>query len=457
MTLGEVAAAIGAELWPQMADIEVVAVSTDSRRLIPGSLFFALKGERFDGHDYVQHAAARGARAAVVQRDVAANLPLLRVPDTLAALGHLARAYRRSLPAKVAAITGSVGKTTTHLMAASIFARHFNALIPPENYNNEIGVPLAILAAEQSTAALVLELAMRGKGQIAYLAQICQPHIGAITRIGVTHIGLLGSLDDIAQAKAELLSALPADGRAVLNADDRYFSFLAQRAPCPVLSFGLDNPADVFAENLLLRGAEGSQFTLRIGENSVAVDLRAPGRHNVANALCAAAVAHAAGVPLAEIAAGLAHFRPAALRSEILHTASGTTILCDAYNASPESVAAALDLLASLDCSGLRYAVLGDMLELGEHAPQLHRAVGQLVAHSSVNRLICLGQASENIARAACDAGMAADSVWHCSSHDDVVRLLRQLLRPGDLVLVKGSRAMRMETIIRQIAGESYG
>ncbi|HUU53371.1 MAG TPA: UDP-N-acetylmuramoyl-tripeptide--D-alanyl-D-alanine ligase [Armatimonadota bacterium] len=428
-------------------------VSTDSRSGPRGALFVALKGEQFDGHDFVPEAFAGGAGAALVSRELPAAGPLIVVRDTLEALGALAAANRNLLSPRVVAITGSTGKTTTKEMIAAILSRGWKTARTPGNYNNEIGVPLALLELEASHEAAVVELAMRGKGQIDYLARMARPQVGVITNIGVSHLELLGSRQAIAEAKSELLDTLPDEGAAVLNADDEFFSFLKERASCRTISFGRSDEAEVQADEVAV-GSDGStELLLRGWWGDHRISLRTAGRHHALNAAAAAAAAMAAGAEAEWVGAGLEAFEGAEMRSRIVKAQGGFTIIDDCYNAAPDSMRVALELLADLP-GNRKWAVLGDMKELGPMSADWHREVGELAARLGVAGVVTVGDLARDIAAGARE-GLSSDQVAEVKDNDDVVRVLADRVSAGDVVLVKGSRAMKMEEIVRRLEGPS--
>ena len=393
---------------------------TDSREIGEGDLFVAIKGERMDGHDFVLAALKKGAVGALVQDDYRVPAPLqqgagrrpvlLGVPDTLRAFQDLAAYHRNRFQIPVAAVTGSNGKTTTKEMTADVLAQRWPVLRTEGNLNNRIGVPQTLLRLAPRHKAAVVEMGVDQLGQTARLCEITRPTIGLITNIGPDHLEFFGTMDVSAQAKGELLEFLPPEGSAVLNADDHYFGYLASRARCEVLSFGLSSGAQVRAERLAMGSRQGTQFFLRLPGRSKPqlVSIRVHGLHNILNALAAAAVGHAMGLSPATIAEGLAKFKPAAMRSQVL-TVGGFRIINDCYNANPASMKAAVDLLMELGAGARTVAVLGDMLELGPSAPALHREVGAYLADRGVAHLIACGQLGRHVAEGAHAAGMAAD------------------------------------------------
>jgi len=420
-------------------------VSTDSRTIARGALFVALKGENFDGHEFVAQAFAHGAGAALVAREVEAAGALVIVADTLIALGALAKAHRAAQAAKVLAITGSTGKTTTKEMIASILAQGWRTAKTPGNFNNEIGVPLALLSLDSSHRAAVIELAMRGRGQIAYLSDMARPQIGVITNIGFSHLELLGSREAIAETKAELLQSLPADGAAVLNADSDFFAFLQARGPGRVISFGQGQGADVRVGDVEI--GEDGRVSARLrgwwGEEQV--HLRAAGRHQALNAAAAAAAAMAAGAQPEWIAPGLQAFEAADMRGQIVRAPGGYTVIADCYNAAPDSMRVALELLADLP-GERKWAVLGDMKELGAMTEDWHREVGAMAAASGIAGLVTVGELGRLIGEGARESGMS--DVEAAADNTSAAAAIRRHLEPGDVVLVKGSRAMKMEEIV---------
>ena len=448
-SLAEIASATGGRL---VGDPEGYCrrVVIDSRLVAPGDLFVAIIGERHDGHDFIPQAAAAGARAFVASRpmEVPAGLSAVFVGDTVAALGAIARHHRRRFDLPVVAVTGSTGKTTTKEMIAAIGGVRRRVARTEGNLNNEIGLPLTLLSLSPGDELLVVEMGMRGPGQIAALAAIAEPQVGVVTNIGLTHLELLGSQEAITAAKGELVAALPASGTAVLNADDPRCLSLARKTRARVLRFGLGEGAEVRAVDLA-GDPEGSSFTLRAPEGvAFPVRLSVPGLHQVRNALAAAAAALAVGCGPEEIRAGLAGFGLRRGRGAAVEATGGWTVIDDTYNANPASMEAALAVLAARSPRGRRIAVLGDMLELGPASGEAHRAVGHLAARAGVALLLTFGREARGIGLGAVSAGLPPDAVRHYENKEELLADLRETLRPGDLVLVKGSRGMRMEEIV---------
>lgn len=433
----------------------VSGIATDSRTLRPGEAFVALKGETHNGHDYAQDACRRGAAVVVVSRPVEVSCGHILVDDTLRAYGRLGARAREASDATVMAVTGSAGKTTTKDMLGAIAALDAPTLTSPGTENNEIGVPRTLLGLSAEHRFCVLELAMRGPGEIAYLAELCRPHVGVITNIGEAHVGRLGSREAIAKAKAELLVALPPDGHAVLNADDFFFGLHKEMAPCAVASFGFGaRPAEVAlhvaAGEVRARGIEPARFVLRVDGRGEAVALQLPGRHNVANALAAAAAALCAGIELGVVKAGLEQFAGAPMRSRVIRTRRGHVIIDDSYNASPTSTPEALRMLGQ--CEGRRIFVFGDMLELGQASEEAHRMIGRLAVETGVDWLIAVGEQAAFAAEEADAGGAQADVVAGAA---EALALLQDALQEGDTVLVKASRGVALEDVVKGLSDDA--
>lgn len=433
-------------LTPSRAQGSVSGISTDSRSTQPGDLFIPLRGPNFDGHDFLLRAARNGAVACLSEEVISGfPVPIIRVKDTLRALGDLAAARRQSFAGPVVAVTGSSGKTSTKEMLGAILGLTGAGLITPGNFNNLVGLPQTIFTLREEHRWAVLEMGMSALGEIARLAEIAQPQIGVITNIGAAHLETLRGLDGVARAKGELFAALPPEGTAVINADDERVLALPVANGVRRLLFGCCESATVRAENIEL-WERGVRFCLQLPDGSYPVQLHAWGRFNVHNALAAAAVAHTLQIDATLIVRGLELFRPCAGRMEVITLADNVLLLEDCYNANPLAVKAALGTLAELPGKGRNIAVLGDMLELGEAAAQLHREVGQ-VAAGCADEILLLGELSKETAAAARHAGMKKERVTVAADHKDLTERLLQIVQPGDRVLVKGSRGMAMEKI----------
>jgi UDP-N-acetylmuramoyl-tripeptide--D-alanyl-D-alanine ligase len=439
-------------------------VSTDSRSIKRGDLFVALQGERFDGHDFVPAVLAQGAIGAIVhdqyrfpqnKMPAGRSVPFLfGVRDPLFAYQQLATHHRSRFGIPVIAVTGSNGKTTTKEMVAAVLGQRWRTLKTEGNYNNRIGVPHSLLRLTSRHQAAVIEMGVDARGQTTRLCEIVRPTMGIITNIGPDHLEYFGSMEGSAQAKAELLDQLPSDGTAILNADDPYFDYLAARARCRVLSFGLSEKADVRAMHVASDVRRGTDFQLVLPGKirHLAVTIKVHGIHNVTNALAAAAAGFALNLPGTTIVEGLAKFRPAAMRSQVM-VHHGVQIINDCYNANPASMKAAIKLLAEWTPARERVAVLGDMLELGAETKQLHRDVGQYIAGQKVSRLITCGSLGREIAEGAREAGMAEASIVEAADAAVATELVRRSIRQGDVVLVKASRGMKMEQVVQGLPG----
>jgi UDP-N-acetylmuramoyl-tripeptide--D-alanyl-D-alanine ligase len=450
LEIRQIAAMTGGRIFPPAARATVSGVSTDSRSIRPGDLFVPLRGPNFDGHDFLAEAVQRGASACLSQ-DVIAGfpVPVIGVTDTLVALGDLAAGVRRGFAGPVVAVTGSSGKTTTKDMLSAILVQTGPGVATEGNFNNLIGLPLTLCRLTPEDHWAVLEMGMSARGEIARLAEIAAPTIGVITNIGPAHLEELQTLDGVARAKGELFAALPAGGTAVINADDERVARLPVANGVNRLFYGLDPAATVHAAALAEAGT-GIAFTLQLPEKSVPVRLAVPGRHNVANALAAAAAAHALGIGGADIASGLAAFRPRAGRLETVALEDGVLLIDDSYNANPLSMKAALAVLAESG-GGRKLAVLGDMLELGDQAAALHREVGG--AAGWVDGLVVLGTFAGELAAGAREAGLAGERIRRVRDHAEALKVLCDWLEPGTRILVKGSRGMRMEKICAALRG----
>lgn len=435
----------------------------DSRQAAPRDVFAALRGEQTDGHLYVEQAFSRGAIAALIDRDVETEaavidvrpgseppgtLPLpvcLRVDDVLGALQALARWWRTRFPAlRVIGITGSVGKSSTKELAAAVLSRRFDVLKNEGNLNNEIGLPLTLLSLDHHHERAVLEMGAYARGEIEMLCSIAQPAVGVITIVAPVHLERMGTIENIAQAKAELVQSLPPDGLAILNYDDLRVRHMSSLTQARTLFYGLEPPADLWADDIQSQGLEGVRFRLHYQGEVMHVQVPLLGRHSVHTALRAAAVGLAEGMLWDQILEGLQD-RRAQLRLVAVPGPKGSTIIDDTYNASPESTIAALNLLDELE--GRKIAVLGDMLELGPQEDEGHRKVG-LRALDVAQVLVTLGERGAIIGDEARRNGMPADRVRHCASNEEVIEYLQSAVQPGDMILVKGSRGLHMEDIV---------
>lgn len=474
ITLGEIKAATGAELVQGDPGVWVERVATDTRALQGGELFFALRGTRFDGHDFAHRAVAAGVAGLAVSREVSvpADVPVLRVADTLCALQDLARHNRRRCGLPVVAVTGSTGKTTTKDMVASVLATRLRVLATRENLNNELGLPLTLLEIGSAHQVAVVELGMRGLGEIDTLAGICQPTGGVITNIGEAHLELLGTVENIARAKGELLDHISGSGFAILHADSPWMSYQSGGCRGRVIFFGESERAEI--QLLSYRAVPGgSVFGVRFrGLSAVLAQvdreteftLPLPGRHAAVNALAAIGVGLELGLAVDEIRAGLNNVRLSSLRQDIVE-AGGLTIINDTYNANPASVIAALDVLRELADGRSMLAVLGGMCELGPRTASAHHEVGRACVRADVDHLVTVGRLAAGIADGARAVGLPATRIRSCATTEEALAVVRQLagavagrpvldkLGAGMVILVKGSRAFQMEQIVNGLTG----
>jgi UDP-N-acetylmuramoyl-tripeptide--D-alanyl-D-alanine ligase len=450
MSLREAASVLNA--IPAGENVTFTGVSTDTRTIEPGELFVALRGERFDGHAFLDKARAAGASAALIDRDargVPAALPTITVDDTRLALGQLARDWRSRFSLPLVALTGSSGKTTVKEMLAAILrsqAGEDAVLATRGNLNNDIGVPLMLLEIAPEHSYAVIEMGMNHAGEIRYLAQLAAPDVALVNNAGSAHIEFLGSEENIARAKGEIFEDLKPEGTAVINADDRHAPMWRELAGAHRrVEFALDRPATVSAT--FRSEALESDIELKTPAGSAKALLRAPGEHNVRNALAAAAAAVALDVPVRTIAAGLASYSGVKGRLQVKPAAGGATLIDDTYNANPESMRAAIAVLAKT--SGRRVLVLGDMGELGARAAELHAELGLSARQAGIERLCTLGEHSEGASRT---FGAGAR---HYTRIEDLVADLESTLAPDVTVLVKGSRFMKMERVVSALQGGS--
>lgn len=432
--------------------IAVAGISIDSRSLGVGEAFFAIRSERLDGHGFLRDAVGRGAACLVIHTvpdDLPPGVPVVLVDETTKALGRLGAWHRQRFTIPVAAVTGSNGKTTTKEMLAAVLAVLGPVLKPESSFNNQWGVPLTLLKLTALHRAAALELGTNRPGEIATLAEIARPTVAAVTTVSSAHTEFLGSLNDVQREKSALVRAIPADGAAVLNADDPRVLAMGAVSPARVWTFSTQGRArvvaDIRAAGEITETPEGVAFTLETSEGRRAVRLRFAGRHNVTNALAAAGVGAALGLPLERIAQGLEAARPAKGRC-VWRRAGALRILDDTYNANPVSVRAALDTLGVSAGGTRQVVVLGDMLELGPITESAHREMGRAVAASGAAEFVGLGHATRSAVEAAREAGLGESH--HAETFEDTVAHLLKRLAPGDAVLVKGSRGMRMERVV---------
>jgi UDP-N-acetylmuramoyl-tripeptide--D-alanyl-D-alanine ligase len=418
--------------------------SIDSRTVETGQLFFAVKGERLNGHDYVEQALAQGASAAVVARDQLGRYPvkerLLVVEDTLVALQNLATAVRRLWGKPLIAVTGSAGKTTTKEAIAHVLATRFRVLKSEGNFNNHFGLPLMLLKVEPEHDLAVIEIGMSHAGEIRALAKIAQPEIGVVTNVAAVHLEFFDSLADIARAKYELIESLPANGTAIVNADDEYVSRFGRGFKGKVVSYGTHEMANVRAENMEAKGIEGIEFDVVIGTERQHATLPLVGQHNVLNALAAVSVGVERGMKLVEAVGALATMAPAEKRGQVLQVGN-ITVINDCYNSNPKALKAMVDALAGMPAKR-RVVLAGEMLELGPAGEEMHREAGQHIAENNVDVLLGVRGLAQTMVEAATHRGIRAEFV---ASSDEAGEWLAREVRDGDVILLKASRGVKLE------------
>ncbi len=453
--LGEIQQWTGAQLVGILSGARPLpGISTDTRTIVKGELFLALRGPNFAGHEFIEEAFERGACGAMVERSWVERGggstagPLLVVPSTLEALGTIARHYRRRFDLPVIGVVGSAGKTTTKEMIATVLARKYQVLKTIGTENNEVGVPKTLLQLTQKHEAVVLELAARKFGDIKYLCSCAQPTIGVLLNIGTAHIEFFGSVEGVAKAKGELLEYLDESCMALVNADDCVVVKEVKRTKGRLLAFSLERESQFRGEGLVLDQEGRGHFSLQ----TISLDLKIPGRHNVYNALAAAAVGRILDLPWEDIRDALASFQAPPMRGEILRK-NGIGIINDTYNANPGSLQAALELLKDLDAAGGRkIVVLGDMLELGQQSAALHADIGRRLTALNIDLFFATGPLSAETIKAARRAGMREEQTRHFEDKSDLGDYLSTILQEKDIVLVKGSRGMKLEEVIDHIA-----
>jgi UDP-N-acetylmuramoyl-tripeptide--D-alanyl-D-alanine ligase len=472
LTLADVFEALSG-VRPQAASLVISEAAIDSRQLIPGSMFVALKGERSDGHDYVGAAFERGAHLALIQREVTVDRPVvdltspdisdglalpnppfcIQVKDTLESLQKLAAYWRRKHDLRVIGITGSLGKTTTKELIAEVLAQRYRVLKTQGNLNNEIGLPLTLLRLTAAHQAAVLEMGFYVPGEIAFLCEIAKPQVGVITSIGTVHAERAGSQEMIARGKSELVQALPPapTGVAVLNWDDPWVRWMADKTRAQLFTYGVDPQSDLWADHIEGLGLKGIRFRLHFRNEMIHLRVPIIGRHSVHTILRAVAVGLVSGVSWQEIIYALQHSQ-SQLRMVTVNLSNGAMILDDSYNAAPESTLAALNLLSEIN--GRKIAVLGDMLELGIYEQQGHEKVGVRAAEVA-DTLITVGKLARIIAESAHKAGLPSSKIHVTDGVEQATELLRGILREGDVALVKGSHGLRMDRIAAALEVES--
>ena len=436
---------------------EVVRINTDSRQAAQGDCFVALAGENFDGHDFLEATVTRGASALVVREGsgfvpAPAEVAIVAVPDTLYALGHLARFHRQQYTLPVVGITGSNGKTSSKEMLARILEQDRNVLKNKGNFNNLVGVPLTLLQLNPQHQVAVVEMGINVPGEMARLVEISRPTVGLITNIQPAHLQGLKSADAILAEKGKLLQSLGPEGIAIINLDDERLPGFAKGLAARQITYSVTDPsAEVHVTGKVHHDDRGSTFKLALRGENIDVFLPVLGMHQARNAVAAAAAAYALGVSASAVARGLASHLPVTQRMQVQQLADGTRIVNDTYNANPVSVVAAVEAVASVRGGRPFMVVLGEMRELGERSAVLHHQVGEKVGFLGVDRLITLGEMAEEIGKGAQLAGMRPEQCCHAQDHGEVVALLRENWQSGAWILIKGSRGMRMEQVVEGI------
>lgn len=427
----------------------ITGITTDSRKLGQGDMFVALKGERFDGHEYAETAVKGGAAVVLSQQSLGDNIPYLLVKDTLKALHNLAKYYKSKFDIPFIAITGSSGKTTTKDMIASVLSEKYNVLKTEGNFNNAIGLPLTLFRLEKGHQLGILEMGMSSLGEIEVLADIVRPNVGVITNVGTAHIENLRTRENILRAKTEMFTYFNESNTAIVNGDNDMLQKLGSM-PYKIVKYGLEAQNDCRAENLTEKGEAGTAFEAVYQGTGERYHVPLPGIHNVYNALSAICVAKIYGLSSAEINAGLANFKPSKMRMEIFHGILDTKVINDVYNANPDSMKAAIDVLAAMEAPGRRVCILGDMFELGEFAREEHFNIGRFAAEKGIDVILAVGKLAGEAIKG---ASMAGGNQQLCcfDSNEQVIDNLRAIIRRKDIILVKGSRGMHMENIVESL------
>ena len=449
LSLKEIAHVTGAEI---NSDAEIIfeRVATDSRKISTGALFVAIKGENFNGEDFCAEAFNKGAAAVLVSKSFNKNLDgvIIKVDDTLTAYRQIAGAWRNRFDIPIIAVTGSNGKTTTKDLAAAALDTLGHVQKTSGNFNNEVGVPMTLLGINDKTQAAVVEIGMRGLGQIETLAEVVKPTIGIITNVSEAHIELLGSIENIAKAKGELVAAIKEGGTIILNADNIHTAEMKNLAGAGVnvVTYGLENPADLTAKDILI-GSVATEFTLTYRGTDYDFEIPMLGRHNVSNALGAIAAGLILGLSVEDIQRGISTLTTTKMRYEVIRR-DGLTIINDAYNASPASMRVAIKTTSEV-YNGRLIAVLGDMLELGEISERVHREIGAELVENKCDTLITWGELGKFIASGAREAGLK--NIYSFGTHEDAAKKILELVKDGDTILFKASHVMHMEKIIELI------
>lgn len=442
LSISQILEAVDGQLLKGDINNTVNAVCTDTRTIKKGSLFVPLKGENFDGHKFIEVAVQNGAVCVLTSIETQCGDNVILVEDTRLALGKLASYYRALFNIKLVAITGSTGKTTTKDMMASVLSKKYNVLKTEGNFNNDIGVPLTLFRLEKEHEVAVIEMGMNHFDEIRYLSNIAKPDVCVITNVGVSHIENLGSREGILKAKCEIFEGMSKDGLKVLNGDD---DMLCSVKADNIVYFGIDNKANIYATNIEEKGLEGIACDIHSAEVKFSVNIHIPGRHMINNAMAATAVALNWGMSTDAIKAGIESFVPTKMRMDIIKTKK-YSIINDVYNANPNSTKAGIDVLSSV--SGKKCCILGDMLELGEFAPELHRGVGEYAHKKGIDTIICIGPLSKHMYEG------AGEGAYYFETQEEFFADMDNILIEGMTILVKASRGMKFEKTIDKLRGE---
>jgi UDP-N-acetylmuramoyl-tripeptide--D-alanyl-D-alanine ligase len=458
LTIEDIITATGGRLVRGKPDRVCRGVSTDTRTLLPGNLFIALSGDRFDGHDFIPSAVDKGAASVVIQagreRDVVSGgreLSVISVNDTVKALGDIAHWWRMRFTIPVIAVTGSAGKTTTKEMIASVLSQTKSVIKNRGNFNNLIGLPLTLLEMNDGHEAAVVEMGTNRPGEITRLTQIASPDVGVITNVGLAHLEGLKTLEGVSEEKGALFSVMNDDGTAVVNLDDDAVTKVARQWNGKTVTFALNADADVRGTALRKKGEKGIAFTLMVGTRTGAITMSVLGEHNIYNALAAAACSHACGIDYEHICRGLSAFRQVRGRMEVFRLRKGAFLVDDTYNANPSSVREALKTLRDLTGTGGSTLIFGDMLELGDQAEEIHEDIGMVIADTGITSLILRGRFSPAVAAGAAQKGFAEDRIYFIEEPGEIADHVARFLRGGEWILIKGSRGMRMEAVTAAI------
>lgn len=447
LTVEEIINAVGGTVENGDCHGIVTDISTDTREIRSGSLFVPIKGEQFDGHDFIEQAFSLGAVAVLSERKAAGDC-VIRVPDTRKAYLELAGWYRRRFPVTVVGVTGSVGKTTTKEMIATVLESKYKTLKTEGNFNNEIGLPRTLFRLNREIEMAVIEMGMSHFGEIHRLSGAASPNIGVITNVGLSHIENLGSREGILKAKLELLDGMELDAPLLLNCDNDLLAKAATTLDRRVITYGIESPeADFYGCHIVEQGLT-TEFDILFHGNQVHAVLPTVGKHNVLNALVAFAVGLLNNISPKEVATALRNYIPTGMRQRIVDR-NGFRLIEDCYNASPDSMRAALQVLSGLECSGKRIAVLADMLELGEYSKKAHTEVGEAVANSKADLLFCTGETAAHIVAGAKAAGL--ENAYFFSDRDQLVQAVKEQMQSGDCLLFKASRGMKLEELLKEI------